>query len=282
MTDAALLHHITRLPHAKANFKQLVREMGAKGEQLAELETALARLAARGDVIELRSGHYIVTARSREFAVGRLNMHRDGYGFLISERPIEGIQGDVFLPPETAQKAMHGDRVVVRIGRIEPDGRADGEIVKVLKRAHPTVVGEFRIGRRGQYVIPYDTRLQQWIEIPDGMELPSATPQMDRIGAKTLEVASAGELNGMVVNIEELDYGEEDGSPAGRVIEVLGRPEDFGIDVEIVIRKHHLPNRFPAEVVEQAQGVANVIAARELQDRRDFRELDIVTIDGET
>ena len=77
-------------------------------------------------------------------------MHRDGYGFLISERPIEGITGDIFIPPDSAEKAMHGDRVVVRIARIEAGGRADGEIVKVLKRAHPTVVGEFHIGRRGQ------------------------------------------------------------------------------------------------------------------------------------
>src|SRR5690242_4276247 len=120
MTDTALLDHISRLPHSRANFKQLVRELGAKGEQRADLETALARLTARGDLIELRSGQYAVTARSREFLVGRLNMHREGYGFLISERPVEGIVGDVFIPPESAEKAMHGDRVVVRIARIEP------------------------------------------------------------------------------------------------------------------------------------------------------------------
>jgi ribonuclease R len=67
---------------------------------------------------------------------------------------------------------MHGDRVVVRIGRIEAGGRADGEIVKVLKRAHPAVVGEFRIGRRGQFVVPQDGRIRQWIEIPEGLEIP--------------------------------------------------------------------------------------------------------------
>jgi len=69
MTDAALLGHISRLPHARANFKQLIRELGAKGAQRADLETALARLAARGELLELRSGHYAVTAGSREFAV---------------------------------------------------------------------------------------------------------------------------------------------------------------------------------------------------------------------
>ena len=141
MTDAAVLAHISHLPHARANFKQLVRELGARGSERVELETTLARLVAHGDLIELRSGQYILTARSREFVAGRLNMHRDGYGFVIPERPIEGIVGDIFIPPASAEKAMHGDRVIVRIARIEADGRADGEIVKVLKRAHPTVVG---------------------------------------------------------------------------------------------------------------------------------------------
>jgi ribonuclease R len=280
MTDAVLLDHISRLPHARANFKQLVRELGSKGSLREDLETALARLAARGDLIELRSGHYAVTAGSREFAVGRLNMHRDGYGFLISERPIEGIAGDIFIPPESAKKAiaMHGDRVVVRVARIESDGRADGEIVKVLKRAHPTVVGEFRIGRRGQYVVPHDDRIQEWIEIPDGMEFPPAGPVIDRIGVEPPRVSSVEELNGMIVNVELLDYENQ----AGRVIEILGHPDDFGVDVEIVIRKHHLPHRFPPEVIEQAEAIPSTIAAHELEGRRDFRAMDIVTIDGET
>lgn len=282
MNDAALLQHIARLPHSRANFKQLVRELGARGPSREELETALARLAARGDLIELRSGHYAVTARSREFAVGRLNMHRDGYGFVISERPMEGIVGDVFVPPESAEKAMHGDRVVVRIARIEPDGRADGEIVKVLKRAHPTVVGEFRIGRRGQYVVPHDDRIQQWIEIPDGMEFPPNAPSLDRIGVSAPQVSSVEELVGMVVNVELLEYPEKGSGPVGRVVEILGHPDDFGVDVEVVIRKHHLPHQFPPEVVEQAQAIPNVISAREMAGRRDFRALDIVTIDGET
>jgi ribonuclease R len=279
MTDAALVGHISKLPHSRANFKQLVRELGAKGQSRIELETALARLTARGDLVELRGGQYVVTAGSREFAVGRLSVHRDGYGFLISERPIEGIQGDVFLPPEEAQKAMHGDRVIVRIARIEAGGRADGYLVKILRRAHPTVVGEFRIGRRGCYVKPQDERIQRWIDIPEGMEIPESTAgPMDRIGVEARTMSSVEELDGMIVNVELLDFGERGASPAGRVIEILG-PDDFGVDVEIVIRKHHLPHRFPPEVVEQSQAIPQVVDARA---RRDFREMDIVTIDGET
>ena len=101
----------------------------------------LARLAAKGDLIEIRAGHFALTRGNREFVVGRLSMHRDGYGFLIPDRPIEGVAGDIYIPANAASTGMHGDRAVVRISRIEPSGRADGEIVKILKRAHPTVVG---------------------------------------------------------------------------------------------------------------------------------------------
>jgi ribonuclease R len=278
MTDRALLDHISSLPHARANFKQLVRELGAKGTRREELEAAMERLAARGELIEVRSGHYAVTARSREYAVGRLNMHRDGYGFLISDRPIEGITGDIFIPPESAEKGMHGDRVVVRIARIEASGRADGEIVKILKRANPTVVGQFRIGRRGQYVVPQDDRIRRWIDIPEGMEVPPPGPLTDRIGVAPRRVDSVEELNGMIVNVELLDFQES----VGRVIEILGNPDDFGVDVEIVIRKHHLPHQFPPEVLEQAEAIPAGITPEELEGRRDFRAYDIVTIDGET
>jgi ribonuclease R len=279
MTDRAILDHISSLPHARGTFKQLVKELGAKGASRDELEAGLDRLVARGELLELRSGHFTVTARTREYAVGRLNMHRDGYGFLISERPIEGITGDVFVPPDSAAKAMHGDRVIVRIARIEADGRADGEIIKILKRANATVVGEFRVGRRGQYVVPHDDRLHQWIDIPEGMEMPPAgAPAVDRIGVTPPVVNKVEDLVGMVVNVELIDYEER----VGRVIEILGHPDDFGVDVEVVIRKHHLPHQFPPEVVDQAEHVPAAIGAAELAGRRDFRGMDIVTIDGGT
>ena len=97
-------------------------------------------------------------------------MHRDGYAFLISDRPLENVRGDVYIPRESAQTAMHGDRVVVHMARIEGDGRADGEIAQVLRRAHQTVVGEFCVSARGCYVVPHDERIRQWIDIPEGME----------------------------------------------------------------------------------------------------------------
>ena len=282
MTDAAVLEHVSRLPHGKANFKQLVRELGARGAARPELETAVARLVSRGELIEVRAGHYVAAGSTREYAAGRLKMHRDGYGFVTPVRPVEGIAGDIFIQASSAEEAMHGDLVVIRIARIESTGRADGEIVKVLKRAHPAVVGEFRVGRRGNYVVPHDERIRQWIDIPEGMEIPPPAPQMDRIGAKPIAVSDPGDLDGIIVNVELLEFPRQGGHATGRVIEILGHPDDFGIDVEIVIRKYHLPHRFPPEVVEQAERIPGVITSRELEGRRDFRKMPVVTIDGET
>jgi ribonuclease R len=281
VTDAALLDHIAQLPHARATFKQLVRELGTRGESRDQLEATLDRLAERGELIELRSGRFVATRFSREYATGRLNMHRDGYGFLISDRPLEGIRGDVYIPRDSAQTAMHGDRVVVHISRIEGDGRADGEIVKILRRAQQTVVGEFHVRARGSYVVPHDERVHQWIDIPEGMEVPPAQNR-DRVGVTSIQVNGPEDLDGMIVNVEILEFPEGGEHAVGRVTEILGHPADFGVDVEIVIRKHHIPHQFPPDVLAQAQGFSGIIRLDELAGRQDFRDLDIVTIDGAT
>ena len=100
--------------------------------------------------------------------------------------------------------------------------------------------------------------------------------------ASPRQVNSPAELAGLIVNVEVVEYAERGEHPVGRVIEILGTPDDFGVDVEIVIRQHHLPHCFPPEVVEQARAIADSIDDAELASRRDFRGLDIVTIDGET
>jgi ribonuclease R len=286
MTDSALLAHIAKQPHGKTGLKHLFKELRIKGGDRQIVETALDRLVARGDLVEVSNGHYVATSRSREFIAGRVAMHRDGYGFLIPDQPIPGVSGDLYLGRENTHDAMNGDRAIGRILHAGHTGRTEAEIVRILRRAHPTVVGEFRIHRRGFFVVPHDERLTEWIEIPEDLAIPpaaeSGNTQVDRIGAKAIEISDVSQLDGMIVNTELIEYGDRKGPPVGRVIEVLGAPGDFGIDVEIVIRKHHLPNRFPAAVVDQAQSIPAVITAAELKGRRDFRELPIVTIDGET
>jgi len=283
MKDAVLMQHILKLPHGKANLKQLVRELHTKGDERAKLEVSLDRLVERGELIELHPGHYSATARGREYIAGRISMHRDGFGFLIPDRKIEGVAGDIFIPADATRAAMNGDRAIARIKRIESDGRADGEIVKILKRAHPTVVGEFRSGKHGFYVVPQDERLRDWIRIPEDMALPEKS-ERHRIGAAPVSVTSAAELEGMIVNVEVLEFAGQGRyeDAVGRVVEILGHPDDFGVDVEIVIRKHHLPHRFSAETLDQAQNTPVTITAEELAGRRDFRDVPVVTIDGET
>ena len=90
------------------------------------------------------------------------------------------------------------------------------------------------------------------------------------------------DLDGVVVDVEITDWPSATQNPRGRVIEILGEETDFGVDVEIMIRKYHIPHRFPPEVIEEAQAIPSDIPEELLRHRRDYRELPIVTIDGET
>jgi ribonuclease R len=278
-TDASLLEHVRKLPHARATYKQLVRELRLHGEKRDDLDETLDRLCDKGLLAELRSGHFVAVGENTEYVAGRLSIHRDGFGFLI---PDAG-KNDIFLPPSEAAKGMNGDRTLVHITRIGREGRAEGEILRILRRAHMTVVGEFRIRKRGNFVVPSDERLQQWIVIPEGMDLPAVpVSTADRVGPAPRAVSSSEDLDGMIVNVEILEF-PENGEPAvGRVIELLGFPDEFGVDVEIMIRKHHLPHEFPPDVLEQARAVPKETQPSEIANRRDFRAFEIVTIDGET
>jgi ribonuclease R len=136
-------------------------------------------------------------------------------------------------------------------------------------------------------VTPLDERITQPILIPFGLEqapaLASGTPHRvvsENIGAQGRSVTSS-DLEGMVVDVEITDWPTPTRSARGRVIEVLGREDDFGVDVEIVIRKHHLPHVFPPNVLEEARAIAHM-DQEEIARRRDFRDLPIITIDGET
>jgi len=210
---------------------------------------------------------------------GRVRVHRDGFGFLIPDHPVAGLEGDIFLPPDAAAKAMHGDHAAVKIVRFGRDGRAEGEIARILEHANTAVVGTFRLKRKGMWVEPHDARIQQWIRIPDGLATPKGAAGPYRIAARPVEVSSPEELEGMIVHAEVIEFPKHGSAPVGRVVEILGHPDDFGVDVEITIRKFRIPHRFPPEALDQAQSIPLTVDAA---GRRDFRGLDIVTIDGET
>jgi ribonuclease R len=222
---------------------------------------------------------------------GRLVLHHDGYGFVVPDPPVKWLDRDVFIPRDGVEDAMHGDTVLVNIQRVSGSGdaqRAEGRIIRVLGRAHPTVVGLFRYGSRGNTVLPYDARMQHAIEIPSGMELtPGVAKKLGFSGAdersvRGRRIPKLKELDGAVVNVEVLRYPRGGEAPTGRVIEILGRPGELGVDTEIIIRKHHLPHVFPLPVMKEAEQRALPVQEAELAGREDFRHLPIVTIDGET
>jgi ribonuclease R len=212
---------------------------------------------------------------------GRLSVHRDGFGFVTPDHPVPGIDGDIFLPPGAAAKAMHGDRVVVRIVRFnERDGRAEGDIANIIERAHTTVVGKFHIRRKAFWVQPFDARLNQWISIPDISNIPKLANRLGDVPDRPAETVA--DLENKIVDVQILKFSSGHDDAVGRIVEILGDEDDFGVDVEIMIRKHHIAHRFPPQVIEQAQSAPLTISHEECARREDFRAVDIVTIDGET
>jgi ribonuclease R len=216
---------------------------------------------------------------------GRIVAHRDGYGFLVPDTAIPRVNGDLYIGRESLADAMHGDRVLARIVRRRADGRAEGRVVQIIERAHPTLVGLFRYGPHGNVVLPYDTRILHEVSIPSGEEL---TPELrEKLGAAATGGLAANrrvrlpELDGAVVNVEITRHPKGGLAPVGRVIEVLGRPGEIGVDVEIIIRKHHLPHVFPEETLAESRATQQQVAPVDIEGRRDFRSLPIVTIDGE-
>src|ERR1035437_3327819 len=315
LSDSIILKHIARQPKRAAGFKQLVRELGLRGDERRELDEALQKLVAAGALIQGDSDRSALPqpAADKNLVAGRLTMHRDGFGFVIPDAKSLSpslkarLAGDIFIAPHLMGNAMHGDLVLVDISNVRPDGRAEGRIVRPVMRAHPTVVGIFHYGSRGCYVRPIDSKITQEIVIPAGMEFPPVPPvssvvngigeaqpqrtqgaqrkktSVDRVlGAEAARKTEWDDLEGVVVDVEITDWPSPTQNPRGRVIEILGREDDFGVDVEITIRKFHLPHHFPAGALEEAQDTASEIPARELERRRDFRGLPIVTIDGET
>jgi ribonuclease R len=296
LSDTSILRRIERQPKQAAGFKQLVRELGVHGEERRELALRLAALVHRGELVEGPREHYSLprSPAGANLLAGRLSRHRDGFGFVTPESgpAKERVTGDVFINPQAIGNAMHGDRVMVELTAARHDGRAEGRIVKVVGRAHPTVVGTFHYGSRHNYVVPIDERVAQDVIVPRGMEVPEEFTLAEARGlsrhrvlgeeAARREQPAWDDLEGVVVDLEITEWPTPTQNPRGRVIEILGYEDDFGVDVEIIIRKYHLPHRFPAEVLEEAQQIPQTISARELASRRDFRSLPVVTIDGET
>ncbi len=297
--------------------RELVVELGLRSRDARELKSALGDLARKRKIVQMKKSHFGLNSGDRHrppepatrpqraaearggvaqrgLVAGRLIGHRDGYGFVVPDKPSGETAQDIFVPAVGMSSAMHGDRVEVHVIRSKADGRLEGRIVRVTERAQRTVVGQFRCGARYNYVLPYDHRIPFEIVIPRGQERPEGGAGASRnrqFGGESEGAPgrmpvpprqSPRDLENLIVDVELTNFPGPAALPRGRVIEVLGRRDEFGVDVEIIIRKYHLPHRFPAPVLAEAAAHRQEVSEAEREGRRDFRALPIVTIDGET
>lgn len=236
MTDRELLARIAASPGRKAGYKQLVRELGlGGGRERRLLHEQLSRLTVQGQLVQPERDQWGIprptgprTSATRDNLIaGRLDLHRDGYGFVRPNRKsgepgarqASGITEDIFIPPNEINNAMQGDQVLVEVEPPKPDGRRQGRILRVLERGNPTVVGTFRIGIPGDrsssagwnVVIPFDDRMTQPILIPSGQEIPTAPAALTphrvlgreaTASPKPQSSEGASNINGLVVDVE--------------------------------------------------------------------------------
>ena len=205
MTDRELVARIARSAGQKAGYKQLVRELSlGGGRERRLLLEQLARLTVRGELTKLDREHWSIPRSATgvggtrdNLAAGRLDLHRDGYGFVRPNARQAAGQEDIFIPPNEINGAMQGDQVLVEVEPPKADGRRMGRIVRVLERRNPTVVGVFHYARadrgQGHYVVPFDERMTQSILIPPGQELPAAGESSTAHRVLGSEAAAAAE-----------------------------------------------------------------------------------------
>ncbi len=223
-----------------------------------EREGFFRRLAAmeRDGQIRLDSrGHYQL-AHPSNFVAGRVQGHRDGYGFLIRD---DG-QDDLFLPQGEMQKVMHNDRVLARIVGYDRRGRPEGHIVEVTDRANRRVIGRLLNENGAMIVAPEDKRIGHDI-------LVTQNPKKAKVG--------------QVVVVELTDFPSRHSQPLGRVVEVLGDIDDPGMEIEIAVRKYGVPHEFSKEALADAAKLPDAVRPTDIRYRVDLRDVPLVTIDGE-
>lgn len=224
------------------SFKKAIKTMEKEG-LLARDESDKLGLAQRMGVI-----------------TGKIEIHDRGFGFLIPD--IEGIK-DLFIAKTNLMGAMNGDRVVAKIIKEGRNGkRTEGIIINIVERVNKNIVGIYEDNKSFGFVLPEDKRIQNDIFIS----------KKDRNGAKKGQI--------VMVEITRWPDGKRK-NPEGKVVEILGRPGDKGIDIDIIIRKYNLPEDFPPSVLNSALDIEDFITEDEIKERLDLRNIKMVTIDGE-
>jgi ribonuclease R len=237
--------------------RELGRIFDIKKSEFQEFQNTLNYMEKDGLIVKTRTEHYGLPERMG-LVVGKIQGHQKGFGFLIpdEERP------DIFIPSSNLNGAMHNDRVIVKILREENNGKkCEGEVIRILERGNKTVIGVFENSKNFGFVVPDEKRIHQDVFIPKG----------DTMGAKT----------GQIVIAEIVKWPETRRNPEGKIVDILGKKGDKGIDILTIIKKYKLPEEFPPKVQSYAENLSDEIPQEEYRRRKDLRNLKIVTIDGE-
>ncbi|MEK7742512.1 MAG: hypothetical protein AAB273_02580, partial [Nitrospirota bacterium] len=207
------------------SFKDMVNLMGLSRSEAHALKKVLRRMLQDGDIVLTRKGLY-VPASDVDLMTGYFEAHKDGYGFVITEKPGER---DIFIPARATSGAMDNDRVIVRM---ENRQKRDGTIIRILERAHVKVAGRLEIENAVSYVRPKNKSIAFDLYVSPN----------DRGSAR----------NGDTVVAEILTYPADRKPPSGRIVKVIEKPEDPASEVEAIIDEFSIPRRFPRNVVEEA------------------------------
>jgi ribonuclease R len=254
-TPEASLLHALRKAGRPLRLDELQSMLGPTAA--SQLEDVAARLVRRGDVVQNRRGQYCLREQLPGLVVGTVSAHRNGDGWLMPD----DASAAVYLPSQQLREVMHGDRVAVRVEGPGFRGRPQGSIVEVLERRTREVVGRLHVEAGVAYVVADNPRISQRVLVP--------------------VAALGGAESGQVVIVEITQPPSRNTQPAGRVTQVLGDHGSPGMETEIAIHSHNLPNEFPAEVTAEAEAYGTVIPADALAGREDLRSVELVTIDGE-
>ena len=261
LSPDSLLSSIRDKVDHPATVKELLQRLKIPRHERAGLKRQLKALVASGALVEIRGERFGLPDRMN-LVVGRIQTHPRGFGFVVPERPLEGIRGDIFIEGANLNQAMHGDKVVARIERLKPGDRAEGRIVRILERAAEKTVGRYDVDRSGiGFVVPFDRRLIMDVQVPAGR--------------------SAGAKPGEMVVVEITRWPTATRGPVGTVVEVLGPIDAPGVDVQIILRKYGIVDEHGPAAVAEARRLGSAVRERDLEGRTDFRGLPTVTIDGE-
>jgi ribonuclease R len=226
-------------------------------EERASFKRQLKSLVTSGDLLQIRGNRFGLPEKM-DLIVGRLTTNPGGFGFVVPEH---GESGDIYIAAPNLTEAMHGDRVVARVERRTEKG-AEGRIIKILERSHSSIVGRFELDDAGLgFVVPFDRRVLTDVHVPTG-DWSSAEP-------------------GEMVVVEITRWPTATRGPVGRVIEVLGRIDEPGVDTQIIIRKFNIPDAHGEEAIAEATRLGLAVKERDIKGRTDFRGVTTVTIDGE-